>query len=558
MNDDRELAGESGASPFSPFRHGVFRSVWIATIASSFGGMIQGVGAAWMMVGLAASAQMVTLVQASVALPIVMLSLIAGALADILDRRLLMIVAQTFMLVISVALAALAWSDLVTPWILLLFTFLIGCGAALNAPAWQASVGSMVPRKEVPSAIALNSMGFNLARGVGPAIGGLIVAIAGAAAAFTINALSYIGLIFVLVRWRPAHEQRLLPPERLGSAIMSGLRYVSMSPSINSTLVRGLVTGIGASAASALLPLIARDLIGGGPVIYGLLLGAFGIGAVGGAFWSHRLRIRWSNELIVRGALVGSALGLGIAAFSASLILTIVAMLLCGLGWVLTVSTLNATVQMSAPRWVVARALSLYQMAIFGGMAGGAWAWGYVTEQSDLKTALLSPALLQLGRVALGRWFSLLDTEDMNVDLREFREPDTAVPLQGRSGPVVITIEYRIAEKDVVTFLAAMAERKRIRRRNGARRWSLLRDLSDPLLWIERYHSSTWTEYLRHNQRFTHDDSAVGERIRSLHLGPGKPRIRRMIERPTGWSPDATGSEERELAAPMTDQARLS
>lgn len=558
MNDDRELAGESGASPFSPFRHGVFRSVWIATIASSFGGMIQGVGAAWMMVGLAASAQMVTLVQASVALPIVMLSLIAGALADILDRRLLMIVAQTFMLVISVALAALAWSDLVTPWILLLFTFLIGCGAALNAPAWQASVGSMVPRKEVPSAIALNSMGFNLARGVGPAIGGLIVAIAGAAAAFTINALSYIGLIFVLVRWRPEHEQRLLPPERLGSAIMSGLRYVSMSPSINSTLVRGLVTGIGASAASALLPLIARDLIGGGPVIYGLLLGAFGIGAVGGAFWSHRLRIRWSNELIVRGALVGSALGLGIAAFSASLILTIVAMLLCGLGWVLTVSTLNATVQMSAPRWVVARALSLYQMAIFGGMAGGAWAWGYVTEQSDLKTALLSAALVQLGGVALGRWFSLLDTEDMNVDLREFREPDTAVPLQGRSGPVVITIEYRIAEKDVVTFLAAMAERKRIRRRNGARRWSLLRDLSDPLLWIERYHSSTWTEYLRHNQRFTHDDSAVGERIRSLHLGPGKPRIRRMIERPTGWSPDATGSEERELAAPMTDQARLS
>lgn len=558
MNDDRELAGESGASPFSPFHHGVFRSVWIATIVSSFGGMIQGVGAAWMMVGLAASAQMVTLVQAAVALPIVILSLVAGALADILDRRLLMIVAQTLMLVVSVALAALAWLDLVTPWVLLLLTFLIGCGAALNAPAWQASVGSMVPRKEVPSAVALNSMGFNLARGLGPAIGGLIVAVAGAAAAFTINALSYVGLIVVLARWKPEFEQRLLPPERLGSAIISGLRYVSMSPSINATLVRGFVTGIGASAASALLPLIARDLIGGGPVTYGLLLGAFGIGAVSGALWSHRLRTRRSNELIVRGALVGSAFGLAIAALSTSLILTILAMLLSGLGWVLTVSTLNATVQMSAPRWVVARALSLYQMAIFGGMASGAWAWGYVTEQSGLKTALLIAASVQLGGVVLGRWFSLLDTEDMNVDLRGFREPDTEVPLQGRSGPVVITIEYRIAEKDVVTFLAAMAERKRIRRRNGARRWSLLRDLSDPQLWIERYHSSTWTEYLRHNQRFTHDDSAVGDRIKSLHLGPGKPRIRRMIERPTGWSPDATGTELRELAAPMTDQSRLS
>lgn len=558
MNDDKELAVEVGASAFSPFQHAIFRSVWIASVASSFGGMIQGVGAAWMMVALAASAQMVTLVQAAVALPIVLLSLVAGALADSFDRRLLMIVAQIFMLVVSVALAALAYLDLVTPWVLLLFTFLIGCGAALNAPAWQASVGSMVPRKDVPSAVALNSMGFNLARGVGPAIGGLIVAVASAATAFTVNALSYIGLIVVLARWRPEHEQRLLPPERLGSAIISGLRFVSMSPSIHSTLVRGFVCGIGASAASALLPLIARDLIGGGPAIYGLLLGAFGVGAVGGALLSHHLRIGWSNELIVRGALIGSALGLAISAFSTWLTVTIVAMLLCGIGWVLVVSILNATVQMSAPRWVVARALSLYQMAIFSGMAGGAWVWGYVTEDSSLKTALLLAVLVQLGCVVLGRWFHVLETEDMNVDLKGFLVPDIAVPLQSRSGPVVVTIEYRIAEKDVFTFLAAMAERKLIRRRNGARRWSLLRDLSDPEIWIERYHSSTWTEYVRHNQRFTHDDFAVGSRINALHLGPEEPRIRRMIERPTAWPPDATGSESRDLMAPMTDQSRLS
>ena len=256
----------------SPFRHRIFRSVWIATLASSFGGMIQGVGAAWMMVALGASPQMVTLVQASITLPIVMLSLLAGALADAFDRRKLMIVAQVLMLLVSTVLAVSTYLDQVTPWLLLLFTFLIGCGAALNAPAWQASVGAMVPREDIPSAVTLNSMGFNLARSVGPAIGGLIVAAASAAAAFTINALSYVGLIFVLLGWRTKQEKRQLPRERLGSAIISGIRYVAMSPNVSSTLVRGFVTGLGASSVSALSPLIARDIIGGGPV--GLTLAA--------------------------------------------------------------------------------------------------------------------------------------------------------------------------------------------------------------------------------------------------------------------------------------------
>lgn len=558
MNDMPQPAPGPPASAFAPFRHGVFRSVWIATLASSFGGMIQGVGAAWMMVALGASAQMVTLVQASITLPIVMLALVAGALADAFDRRKLMLVAQTFMFVISTILAACAYLDLITPWLLLLFTFLIGCGAALNAPAWQASVGAMVPREDVPSAVAMNSMGFNLARSVGPAIGGLIVAAASAAAAFTINALSYVGLIFVLFGWRPEQEKRLLPRERLGHAIMSGVRYVAMSPNINSTLVRGFVTGIGASSVSALTPLIARDLIGGGPAIYGLLLGSFGVGAVGGAFWSHRLRVAYSNEWIVRFALVGSALGIAIAAISTTLGLTMAAMLLCGLGWVLIVSLLNATVQMSAPRWVVARALSLYQMATFGGMAGGAWLWGYVTEQSSLRTALLIAASVQLGCALLGRWFRLPETEDMNLDLLEFNEPATMVPVHGRTGPVIVTIEYRIAQKDIVDFLCVMADRKVIRRRNGARRWSLLRDLADPELWIERYHSPTWTEYLRHNSRFTQDDAQINQRVRALHQGPDRPLVRRLIERQTGFPHDAPSPDAAEWAAPMTDQSRLS
>ena len=558
MKDNRELVAEAPASALAPFRHKIFRSVWIATLASSFGGMIQGVGAAWMMVALAASAQLVTLVQASITLPIVMLALVAGALADAFDRRMLMIVAQSFMLVVSAALAVCAYSGVITPWLLLLFTFFIGCGAALNAPAWQASVGAMVPREDLPSAVALNSMGFNLARSLGPAIGGLIVAGAGAAAAFTANALSYIALIIVLARWQPARERRLLPRERLGSAIMSGIRYVAMSPGINSTLVRGFVTGVGASAVPALSPLVARDMIDGGPGVYGLLLGAFGVGAVGGALWSHRLRIACSDELIIRWALVGSALGIAMSAFSTSLALTMAAMLLCGLGWVLIVSILNAAVQMSAPRWVLARALSLYQMATFAGMAGGSWTWGYVTERWGLTAALLAAAAVQLGCVILGRWFHVPETEELNLDLLGFREPETAVSVQGRTGPVVVTIEYRISKEDMIAFLAAMAERRLIRRRNGARRWSLLRDLSDPQLWIERYHSPTWTEYVRHNRRFTHDDAVIGERIKALHRGPGDPPVRRMIERQTGYLPDAPEPDARELAPPLTDQSRLS
>jgi MFS family permease len=554
MGDNQEPAAAEPAA-LAPFRHGIFRSIWITTLTSSCGGMIQGVGAAWMMVALAAPAQMVTLVQASITLPIVLLALVAGALADAFDRRKLMIIAQGFMLVVSVALAALAYLGLITPWLLLLFTFLIGCGAALNAPAWQASVSAMVPREDVPPAVALNSMGFNLARSVGPAIGGLIVAVAGVIAAFVVNALSYVGLIFVLARWRPERERRLLPRERLGSAIQAGIRYVAMSPNIKATLLRGFVTGTGASASSALLPLIARDMIGGGPETYGLLLGAFAAGAVGGAFWSHRLRVAYSNELIVRCALLSSALGIAISALSTWLLLTMAAMVLCGLGWVLVVSILNATVQMASPRWVVARALSLYQMATFSGMTGGAWLWGYVTERSGLTTALLIGASVQFGCILLGRWFHLPETEDMNLDLPGFREPETAVRVLGRTGPVVVTIEYRIAEKDVLAFFSVMAERRLIRLRNGARRWTLLRDLADRELWIERYHSPTWTEYVRHNWRFTEDDAAVGERIKALHMGPGDPPVRRMIERHTGYSPDPAGPDASEWA-PITDPSR--
>ncbi|WP_220486624.1 MFS transporter [Luteimonas sp. MC1782] len=521
-------------SALSAMRYPVFRKVWLASASSNFGGMIQSVGASWLMISIAESADMVALVQASIALPVMLFSLVAGAMADSFDRRKMMLGAQLFMLLVSVALALCTWSGLITPWLLLLFTFLIGCGAAFNAPAWQASVGDMVPRVELPGAVALNSMGFNIARSVGPALGGAIVAAAGAAAAFAVNAVSYIALIVVLARWRRPAEPRLLPRETLGVAIAAGIRYVAMSPAIRTVLVRSAVFGVGASAVMALMPLVARDLVAGGPLTYGLLLGAFGVGAIAGAMGSAHLRQRLTTESLVRCACVAFAVAAAGAAMSTWLPLTMAALLLGGAAWVLAMSTFNVTVQLSTPRWVVARALSLYQMAAFGGMATGSWLWGSVAARDDVRTALLGAAVVMLACAALGRWLPLAKLTELNLDpLRRWQEPATAVPVQPRTGPVVITIEYVIREQDVLEFLGAMAERRRIRRRDGARNWRVLRDLADPQVWIERYETSTWLEYIRHNSRLTHDDATIPEHLRALHQGPGAPRVRRMIERQT-------------------------
>jgi MFS family permease len=526
-------------------------------MASNFGGLIQSVGASWMMTSLTSSEQMVALVQASTTLPIMLLSLAAGALADNYDRRLVMLAAQGFMLLVSAALSLAAWAGLLSPWALLGFTFLIGCGTALNGPAWQASVGEMVPRAALPSAVALNSMGFNIARSVGPALGGVIVAAAGAAAAFLTNAVSYVGLIAVLARWRPDRIASPLPRERVDMAMRAGVRYVAMSPNIRAVLVRAALFGMVASAVPALMPVIARDLVTGGALTYGVLLGGFGIGAVSGALVSGRLRKQLSTEQLVRVATIIMAVGTLGAGVSNWLTLAIFSLMLAGAGWVLTLSSFNVTVQMAAPRWVVARALSLYQMSAFGGMAVGSWLFGSLAENHGVATALMFAAAGLVFVALLG--FALPLPQSGNEDLEllgRWTEPDTAVPVEGRSGPVVVTIEYRIAAGSVVPFLSAMGERRRIRRRDGAHGWTLMRDLGDPELWIERYHVSTWLDYVRHNQRRTNADLANSEAIHALHQGGKPPVVHRMIERQVASLPFTRAPDPREMADAMTDPTR--
>lgn len=517
------------------------------------------VGAAWLMTSLTDSPHMVALVQGSVVLPIMLLSLVAGAFADNIDRRRMMLGAQCFMMTVSIGLSLMAWGDALTPWLLLAFTFLIGCGTAFNNPAWQASVGDMVPRSALPGAVAFNAMGFNIARSVGPAIGGAIVAAAGAAAAFATNAVSYLALIVVLLCWRPDVAPRALPPERITAAIATGLRYVAMSPRIRIILSRAFLFGLAASAVPSLMPLVAQERIAGSAFIYGVLLGSFGLGAIVGALSSARLRPRLGPENLVRLAATGVAIGAATCALSTTLLVTLPALVLAGAGWVLALSTFNVSVQMSVPRWVVARSLATYQMSAFGGMAAGSWLFGYIAERQDLTMALLLAAALQLaGSVLAGLVLPMPRMADLSLDLaplNRWTEPGTAVPVTARSGPIVITIEYRVPGGNVNPFLAAMNERRRICRRDGAHRWALLRDLAEPDLWVERFRVATWQDYVRTSQRRTLADGQVGDRIRALLVKGHPPRVRRMLERDTnGHMPeDAATPTPREMAQPVTD-----
>jgi MFS family permease len=521
----------------APFRHRIFTAIWVSSLIANFGGLIQSVGASWLMLTLAHRPDMVALVQVSITVPCMLFSLAAGAIADGADNRRVMIWAQSEMMIVSIALACLGYLDLLTPWTLLALTFLLGCGMALNSPAWNASIGEQVPREDLPAAVALTALGYNAARSVGPAIGGAIVAAAGAAAAFAVNALSYISLIVVLIRWRHQPRERLLPREPLGPAMAAGLRYVAMSPAIGTVLLRVLTFTLAGSSIWALMPVIARDGVRGGPLSFGLLLGAFGIGAVAGASCSARLRHRFGSEGMVRCAMLTFAIAIAGVAVVSYLPLAMAALFIGGGGWVLAMSTFSVTVQMSSPRWVVARSMAVYQTLMFGGLAGGAWTWGHLATSQGLRTALLGSAAATLAATLIGFWRPLSEPAQLNLDPhRELSDPIVGIDLEPRSGPVVTSIEYRIDPADAAGFVAAMAERRRIRVRDGVRDWMLLQDIADPGLWVERFHSPTWVDYLRTRHRITIADRGIHERAQAYCLSP--PVVRHMLERPAGSMPN--------------------
>ena len=524
----------SPTSTLAPFRHAVFRRLWTATLLSNLGGLVQVVGAGWLMTMLTDSSGMVALVQAATTLPVMLFSLASGALADNFNRRNIMLGAQGLMLAVSLLLAIFTFAGWLSPWMLLIFTFLIGCGTALHNPSWQASMGDIVPREDLPGAVTLNSMSYNLMRSLGPAVGGIIVATAGAAFAFALNAVSYIALIHALYKWQPSRAPSTLPREKLGSAIVAGMRYVAMSPNLLKVLGRGAMFGFSAIAVLALLPLVARDLVSGGAFTFGILLGCFGSGAIIGALLNNRVRAAWSNETIIRSTFLGYGASALALAFSQNIWLSCLALLPAGACWVMTLSLFNVTVQLSTPRWVVGRTLAMYQTATFGGMATGSWIWGALADLRGVEQALIVTSLTLALGAAAGLRYVLPEFSKLNLDpLNRFNEPELQLELSPRSGPIMVMIDYEIDQDDIPTFLNLMASRRRIRLRDGARQWGLLRDLESPRTWTETYHVPTWVEYVRHQQRRTQADAYVNEKLRALHRGSTPPRVHRMIERQT-------------------------
>lgn len=504
--------------------------------------MILSVGAGWTMTELTPSADMVALVQTAIMLPMMLLSLPAGAIADMYDRRKVGLFALCLPLTAACGLCVIMPTGLVTPWLMLGFCFLAGSGMALFGPSWQASVSEQVPPKDLPPAIALNSISFNIARSFGPAIGGVIVAAAGSVAAFGVTAMSYIPLLIVMFAWRRVPVPSRLPPERIDRAVHAGVRYVFYSHPLRVVLIRTFAIGLTGGSVSALMPLVTRDLVHGQAQTYGIMLGAFGIGSIIGALNISRIRRVLSNEGAASLFSLMTAACIAGVAFSPYVSLTIALLLGCGIGWMVCLTLCNVTIQMAVPRWVTGRAAAAFQTAIAGGIAIGSWLWGQVAQAHGVSIAMLSSAValaLTLFVALIWRMPEIAEADRQAIDRDD---PEVALALTGRSGPIILELEYRIDPQEARTFYHRMQAVRAMRLRNGAFNWSISRDVENPDYWFERYHFPTWFDYLRQRSRTTPEEQAIHDLAASHHRGEPVLRVRRLLERPFGsvrWKDDA-------------------
>src|ERR1700754_3272145 len=464
----------------APLRHSIFRRIWLASLLSNLGILIQGVGAAWAMTQMASSADKVALVQTALMLPVMLIAMPAGAIADMHDPRGVAVISLSIALCGATALTLLDWFGLTTPNTLLVLCFVVGSGMALFGPAWQSSVSEQVPAETLPSAGALNGISYNIARSFGPAIGGIIVASAGAVAAFAATAVLYLPLFTVLFLWRRPKVPSRLPRERLNRAIVSGVRYIANSPSIRIVLARTLVTGLIGGSVSALMPLVARDLLHGGAQTYGIMLGAFGVGAVIGALNITEVRKRLTGEAAVRACTLCMGGAIAAIALSREPVLTAAALVIAGAVWMLAVALFNIGVQLSAPRWVAGRSLAAFQASISGGIAIGSWGWGHLTDAYGVETALLTAAGLMLLSPLLGLFLPMPRIGARDEDAEDLVDPEVKLMLTGRMGPLVVEIEYRVDQDNARAFHNVMQDVQLSRQRNGAYGWSIQGDMADP------------------------------------------------------------------------------
>jgi MFS family permease/quinol monooxygenase YgiN len=471
---------------------------------------MQDVGESWLMVSLTSSPMLVALVETAGSLPIVLLALPAGALADVVDRRRLLLITQTWMLASAAVLGIFTLAGMVTPWLLLLLTFTLGLGTAMNGPAWQAMIPELVPRDELPAAITLVGVAINVSRALGPALGGLFVSAAGSGVVFLLNAVSFLGVMAVIYRCRPALQRGSLPPEHIFGAMRAGLRYVRHAPELLAALVRTSVFILCASALWALLPLQARHALGLGSFGYGVLLGCIGTGAVAGAAFLPKVRSKVSNNLLVVAATLLFASVTAVLAHVHVPVVAGAAMILGGIAWIAVMSSFNTAAQTAAPAWARARALSIYTLVFMGGMAVGSAAWGAVTARVGVTSALTYAALGLITGVAVSSRYILIGGDDLNLaPCMCWPEPVVVVEPKPDQGPVLVQVEYWIDLNQADEFRRAMRDLRRVRRRDGATRWDLFRDPAEPNRFVESFLVETWAEHLRQHVRATESDRKI-------------------------------------------------
>ncbi|KGI66865.1 major facilitator transporter [Mycolicibacterium rufum] len=503
-------------STWAPLRSPVFRALWIAQLVSNLGTWMQTVGAQWMLVEDPRAAVLVPLVQTATTLPVMLLALPSGVLADLVDRRRLLIATQGAMAAGVAFLATLTGFGLTTPAVLLIVLFVIGCGQALTAPAWQAIQPDLVPPQQIPAAAALGSMSMNGARAIGPAIAGALVSLAGPTLVFALNAVSFIGIVGVLLWWRRPPIEHTFPPERALAALSAGGRYIRSSPIVRRILLRTALFIGPASALWGLLPVIAANQLGLSSSGYGLLLGALGVGALLGALLLSRLRSRFGQNMLLALGAGGFAAATAVLALVPNFAAVLAALVVGGAAWLLSLSTLNASMQLSLPGWVRARGLSVYQLIFMGGQALGSVVWGVVAGTTSSVTSLLvSVGLLAACGVSLLWW--PLHRSTGNLDLTpssHWPEPNLLFEPEPLDGPVLVLTSYRVAPENEEGFIAAMAVLGRSRQRTGAAQWRLFRSVEEESTFVETFVVRSWGEHMhQHYTRLTGQDALIESNV---------------------------------------------
>jgi MFS family permease len=518
------------ASSLSPFRYTTFTVLWIATVVANIGTWMQNAAAGWLMTGLDPDPFIVSLVQVANALPMFLFALAGGALADIVDRRRLLIVIQSTIAVLVAGFGALVWLGHVTPAILLAFSFLAGTAAALIAPAWLSIIPQLVPRTDLQPAVALNGVGINVSRAVGPALAGLIIVAWGLAAPFWLNALATLGVIAALIWWQPpADGVRRLPAEGFGRAMRAGLRHARHNPHLRATLIRTAGFTVFASAYWALLPLLARDQVASGPRLYGILLGAIGAGAVAGAFTLPFLQRRFGADMPALAGTVGTAIAMVMFAFARQPAVALAASFVAGVSWIAVLSAVNISAQVGLPSWVRGRGLALFSTVLFGGLTFGSAIWGKVAALTSLPVAHLAAATGALVAIPL-LWRWKLQT-GAGVDFTpsmHWLQPTLSRDIEADRGPVLVTIEYRIDPADRIAFVDAVVQLSQERRRNGAFEWGLFEDAAEAGRFVETFLLDSWMEHLRQHERVTQADRARQETVNRFQM-QGAPKVTHLI-----------------------------